>query len=144
MPSDFAFKTMNAVHRVILKVSGGRIGWSVQNMPVLELTTIGRKSGQPRTVMVTSPYQEGPVFVIVASRGGDENHPAWLLNLRDTPDVDVRVQGGDSQRMRATIADPDERRRLWPLVTADHKNYADYQTKTPREIPLVLLEPIPT
>ena len=144
MPSDFAFKTMNAVHRVILKVSGGRIGWSVQNMPVLELTTIGRKSGQPRTVMVTSPYQEGPVFVIVASRGGDENHPAWFLNLRDTPEVEVRVQGGDSQRMRATIADPDERRRLWPLVTADHKNYADYQTKTPREIPLVLLEPIPT
>ena len=144
MSSDFAFKTMNAVHRVILKVSGGRIGWSVQNMPVLELTTIGRKSGQPRTVMVTSPYQEGPVFVIVASRGGDENHPAWFLNLRDTPEVEVRVQGGDSQRMRATIADPDERRRLWPLVTADHKNYADYQTKTPREIPLVLLEPIPT
>jgi len=144
MSSDFAFKTMNAVHRVILKVSGGRIGWSVQNMPVLELTTIGRKSGQPRTVMVTSPYQEGPVFVVVASRGGDENHPAWFLNLRDTPEVEVRVQGGDSQRMRATIADPDERRRLWPLVTADHKNYADYQTKTPREIPLVLLEPIPT
>ncbi len=144
MPSDFAFRTMNAVHRAILKVSGNRIGWSAQNMPVLQLTTIGRKSGQPRTVMVTSPYQEGPVFVVVASRGGDENHPAWFLNLRDTPDVEVRVQGGDSQRMRATIADPDERRRLWPLVTADHKNYADYQTKTIREIPLVLLEPIPT
>jgi deazaflavin-dependent oxidoreductase (nitroreductase family) len=144
MPSDFAFKTMNAVHRAILKVSGNRIGWSAQSMPVLQLTTIGRKSGQPRTVMVTSPYQEGPVFVVVASRGGDENHPAWFLNLRDTPDVEVRVQGGDSQRMRATIADPDERRRLWPLVTADHKNYADYQTKTIREIPLVLLEPIPT
>jgi deazaflavin-dependent oxidoreductase (nitroreductase family) len=142
MPSDFQLKTMNAVHRVLLKLSGGRIGWSAQNMPVLELTTVGRKSGQPRKVMLTSPYQEGPVFVVVASRGGDDNHPAWFVNLRDKPDVEVRVQGGDTQWMRATIADPDERRRLWPLVTADHSNYAEYQTKTTREIPLVLLEPV--
>lgn len=141
MTSDFRFKAMNAVHRTLVKVSGGRIGWSAQNMPVLELTTIGRKSGQPRTVMLTSPYQEGPVFVVVASRGGDDSHPAWFLNLRDKPDVDVAVQGGASQRMHATIAGPEERRRLWPLVTADHKNYAAYQTKTSREIPLVLLEP---
>lgn len=141
VPSDFQMKTMNAVHRVLLKLSGGRIGWSAQNMPVLELATVGRKSGQPRKVMLTSPYQEGPVFVVVASRGGDDNHPAWFLNLRDNPDVEVRVQGSDPQRMRATIADPDERRRLWPLVTADHSNYAGYQTKTTREIPLVLLEP---
>lgn len=141
MPSDLALKTMNAVHRTLLKVSGGRIGWSAQNMPVLELTTTGRKSGQPRTVMLTSPYQEGAVFVVVASRGGDDTHPAWFLNLRDNPNVDVSVQGSPSHRMHARIAGADERRRLWPLVTADHKNYAAYQTKTSREIPLVLLEP---
>ena len=68
MPSDFALKTMNAVHRTILKVSGDRMGWTAGKMPVLELTTTGRKSGQSRTVMLTSPVQDGDTFVIVASK----------------------------------------------------------------------------
>ncbi|MFM7962378.1 MAG: nitroreductase family deazaflavin-dependent oxidoreductase, partial [Actinomycetota bacterium] len=55
MPSDFALKAMNSVHRIILGISGGRMGWDVGNMPVLELTTTGRKSGMPRSVMLTSP-----------------------------------------------------------------------------------------
>jgi deazaflavin-dependent oxidoreductase (nitroreductase family) len=141
MPSDLTLKTMNAVHRALLKVSGGRIGWQASNMPVLELTTTGRKTGQRRSVMLTSPVQEGDRIVIVASRGGDDQHPAWFLNLRDQPDVEVAFKGKPAQPMRARVANPDERARLWPLVTADHKNYADYQTKTTREIPLVLLEP---
>jgi len=140
MPSDAFLKGMNAFHRAILKLSGGRLGWSGQRMPVLELTTTGRKSGQPRTVMLTSPVQEGDTFVIVASRGGDDQHPAWFLNLRDNPDVEVTTREG-KRRMRARVASPEERARLWTLVTADHKNYAGYQTKTKREIPLVLLEP---
>lgn len=140
MPSDLFFKAMNAVHRVLLATSLGRIGWSVQNMPALELTTIGRRSGKPHTVMLTSPYQEGPAYVLVASRGGDDNHPAWFLNLREMAEVDVMLQGR-RQRMRVTVASPEERARLWPLVTAEHKNYADYQARTAREIPLVLLEP---
>ena len=140
MPSDAFLKGMNAFHRTILKLSGGRLGWSGQRMPVLELTTTGRRSGQPRTVMLTSPVQEGDTFVIVASRGGDDQHPAWFLNLRDNPDVEVTTREG-KRRMRARVASPEERARLWPLVTADHKNYAGYQTKTKREIPLVLLEP---
>lgn len=111
-------------------------------MPVLELTTTGRKSGQKRSVMLTSPLQEGSTIVIVASRGGDDHHPAWLLNLRDNPDVEVAFKGGPKQQMQARVATPEERARLWPLVTADHKNYANYQTKTDREIPLVLLEPM--
>ena len=120
-----------------------QIGWSALNMRVLELTTIGRKSGRPHTVLLTSPLQEGQVLVVVASRGGDHHHPAWFLNLRDTPEVDVSVQGGSVRRMRARVATSDERRVLWPRVTANHKNYAEYQTKTTREIPLVLLEPPP-
>ena len=143
MPSDLALKAMNGLHRAVLKVSGGRIGWSALNMRVLELTTIGRKSGRPHTVLLTSPLQEGQVLVVVASRGGDHHHPAWFLNLRDTPEVDVSVQGGSVRRMRARVATSDERRVLWPRVTANHKNYAEYQTKTTREIPLVLLEPLP-
>jgi deazaflavin-dependent oxidoreductase (nitroreductase family) len=142
MPSDLALKTMNGVHRAILKVSLGHLGWSGMNMPVLELTTIGRKSGQPRSVMLTSPYQEGSTVVIVASRGGDDVNPAWFLNLRDHPEVEVVMKGKPKQKMTARVASGDERARLWPLVVADHKNYADYQTKTEREIPLVLLDPI--
>jgi deazaflavin-dependent oxidoreductase (nitroreductase family) len=141
MPSDFTLKTMNTVHRVVLKVSGGRLGWNASKMPVLELTTTGRKSGERRSVMLTSPVQEGSTIVVVASRGGDDQHPAWFLNLRDNPDVEVVMGGKPKQHMRARVATPEERARLWPLVTADHKNYAGYQTKTTREIPLVLLEP---
>jgi deazaflavin-dependent oxidoreductase (nitroreductase family) len=141
MPSDFALKAMNATHRGLLKISGGRAGWNFSNMPVLELTTTGRKTGRSRSVMLTSPLQDGTSLVVVASRGGDDKPPAWFLNLRDNPDVEVALQGKPPQRMRARVATPEERSRLWPQVVADHKNYADYQTKTNREIPLVLLEP---
>jgi len=142
VPADFVLKTMNTVHRTILKVSGGRLGWETQKMPVLELTTTGRKSGKPHAVMLTSPVQEGDTYVIVASRGGDDHHPAWFLNLRDEPHVEVAIKGGPKQQMTATVASADDRARLWPLVTADHRNYAGYQKKTSREIPLVLLRPV--
>jgi len=135
-------KTMNSVHRGLLAVSGGRIGWKASGMPVLELTTIGRKSGQPRAVMLTSPIRLGDAIVIVASRGGDDTHPAWFLNLRDNPAVEVALQGGPKQPMTARVATAAERADLWPKLTAEHKNYAGYQTKTTREIPLVLLEQV--
>lgn len=143
MPSDFVLKTGNAVHRAVVKLSGGRLGWKALGMPVLELTTVGRRSGTPRTVLLTSPLQEGDTIVVVASKGGDDDHPAWFLNLREHPDVEVTVGGAAKRAMRARVATPDERARLWPLVTADHANYAGYQRKTTREIPLVLLEPTP-
>jgi deazaflavin-dependent oxidoreductase (nitroreductase family) len=142
MPSDFVLKTMNTLHRGLLKASGGRIGWNAAHMPVLELTTTGRKSGQPRSVMLTSPVQEGDAYVVVASRGGDDQHPAWFLNLRDNPDVEVVVGGKAKQRMTARIVSPEDRARLWPQITSAYKNYAAYQTKTTREIPLVMLEPV--
>jgi deazaflavin-dependent oxidoreductase (nitroreductase family) len=140
MPSDFALKTMNAVHRGLIKLTGGKVGWNVA-MPVLELTTTGRKSGQPRSVLLTSPHQEGDTLVVVASRGGDDTHPAWFLNLRDNPDVEVSFKGAPKRPMHARVADADERAKLWPKITADFKNYGQYQTKTEREIPLVFLEP---
>jgi deazaflavin-dependent oxidoreductase (nitroreductase family) len=140
MPSDLQLKAMNAIHRGLLTISGGRLGWRAGGMPVVELTTTGRKSGQPRTVMLTSPVQEGDAIVIVASRGGDDQHPAWFLNLRDHPDVEVAFAGKPKQAMRARVATPDERAALWPRVTSTYKGYANYQTKTDREIPLVMLE----
>jgi deazaflavin-dependent oxidoreductase (nitroreductase family) len=140
MPTDLQLKAMNAIHRGLLTISGGRVGWRAGGMPVVELTTTGRKSGQPGTVMLTSPVQEGDAIVIVASRGGDDHHPAWFLNLRDHPDVEVAFAGKPKQPMRARVATPEERARLWPRVTAGYKGYANYQTKTDREIPLVMLE----
>lgn len=141
MPSDAALKVMNGVHRAILKLSFGKVGWSAGGMAVLELTTTGRRSGEPRSVMLTSPVQEGDTVVVVASRGGDDTHPAWFLNLRDQPAVEVSLRGGPARPYTATVADAATRARLWPQITADHRNYAGYQRKTDREIPLVLLRP---
>ncbi len=142
MPSDVSLKAMNGIHRLLLRLSGGRLGWTAMDMPVLELTTTGRKSGQPRQVMLTSPVQEGAALVVVASRGGDDQPPAWFLNLKDNPEVQVSLQGQARVPMRARIAGPWERERLWMLVIADHENYAGYQARTSRQIPLVLLEPL--
>jgi deazaflavin-dependent oxidoreductase (nitroreductase family) len=141
MPSDLVLKSMNLVHRGVLAVSFGKLGWSAGGMGVLELTTTGRKSGEPRSVMLTSPLQEGDTIVIVASRGGDDQHPAWYLNLEANPAVQVVWKGKPKAAMQARTATAEERERMWPLITAKAKNYADYQTKTEREIPLVLLTP---
>jgi deazaflavin-dependent oxidoreductase (nitroreductase family) len=142
MPHDLVLKTMNTLHRGILALSGGRLGWEADNMPVLELTTTGRKSGQRRASMLTSPVQEGSALVIVASRGGDDHHPAWFLNLQANPDVEVALKGNAKVPMRARILTGEERRALWERVVAAQKRYAGYQSKTEREIPLVLLEPV--
>ncbi|MFN2539827.1 MAG: nitroreductase/quinone reductase family protein [Mycobacteriales bacterium] len=130
MPSDLLLKTTNSVHRFALKLTGGRVGWQLKGMPVVQLTTTGRKSGEPRTVMLTSPYQEDDTVVVVGSRGGDDKPPAWLLNVQASGDVRVAMNGGDPVPYGARVADPAERARLWPLVTKDYPHYAGYQTKT--------------
>lgn len=134
-------KSMNTFHRALLKASFGKVGWTAGGMTVLELTTTGRKSGQPRSVMLTSPLQVGDSLVIVASRGGDPVHPAWFLNLQANPDVEVDVKGAGRRPWTARVATAAERAEMWPTITAKYKNYANYQTKTDREIPLVLLTP---
>lgn len=141
MPSDLVLKSMNTVHRALRAVTFGKVGNSFSGMPVLELITTGRTSGQPRAVMLTSPLQEGDVLVVVASRGGDDHHPAWFLNLQANPSVQVALQGGPKQPMVARVATADERARMWPQITSKYANYAGYQQKTEREIPLVLLSP---
>ena len=141
MPSDLMMKSLNAVHRTLLRLTGGRIGREIGGMPVLELTTTGRRSGAPRAVMLTSPLRDGTAYVVVASRGGDDRHPAWFLNLRDEPQVQVAVRGGPRTPMVAIVATPEERARLWPQIAGRYRNYAGYQKRTQREIPLVLLRP---
>ena len=141
MPSDGFLKVMNGVHKGLLRFSGGRLGWTAADMPVLELITTGRRSGQPRSVMLTSPHSDGDRIVIVASKGGEDTHPAWFLNLRENPQVTVSMKGAPGVAMLASIASSEERDRLWPIVISDQVRYAGYQEKTDREIPLVLLEP---
>lgn len=141
MPSDAALKFMNTAHRALLKLSFGKIGWKAGSMPVLELTTVGRKSGQARSVMLTSPIQDGETIVIVASKGGEDSHPAWYLNLVANPEVEVAYAGAPKRPYAARVASAEERAELWPKVTSSYDNYAGYQRKTDREIPLVLLTP---
>ena len=125
----------------LLRFSGGRLGWTAADMPVLELTTTGRRSGRSRSVMLTSPHSAGDRIVIVASKGGEDTHPAWFLNLRENPQVVVSMKGAPGVTMLARVTSREERERLWPIVAEKYANYAGYQEKTDREIPLVLLEP---
>ena len=92
--------------------------------------------------MLTSPHQDGDSILIVASRGGDDTHPAWFLNLRDDPSVGVAMGGDASKPYTARILSSDERAGLWDTVTERYANYGGYQKKTDREIPLVFLDPV--
>ena len=130
MPSDLVLKTMNFVHRATLTLSFGKLGWHAGGMPVLELTTTGRKTGEARTSMLTSPLRLGYAYVVVASRGGDDRHPAWFLNLQANPAVEVSVAGAPRVPMTARVATPEEREEMWPEIAAKYKNYADYQKRT--------------
>ncbi|EFC85224.1 nitroreductase/quinone reductase family protein [Parafrankia sp. EUN1f] len=141
MVSERGFKAMNSAHRLLLKATRGRLGWHAIGMPVLELTTVGRRSGHQHTIMLTSPVRDGAAIVLVASRGGDDRHPDWFLNLRAQPDVEVRLRGDAWRPMRARVATEAERDRLWPRVVAGNRVYEGYQRKSKRVIPLVLLEP---
>ena len=136
---DMLAKRVNGVHQALFKLTDGRIGGRVAGMPAVMLTTTGRKSGQKRTAMLTSPVHDEDKIVLVASYGGDDRHPSWYLNLRDNPDVEI-IGLGRSGAMTARTATTDERSQLWPKVTAAYGGYANYQTKTDREIPLVILE----
>ena len=140
MGSDAVFKIANAAHRPLFRLSRGRIGGRMLGMPALVLTTTGRKSGAKRSVMLTSPLQLGESIVLVASRNGEPRNPDWLHNITADPAVEIELDG-TTRRMTARVADAAERAELWPRIVADHANYASYQAKTDREIPVVVLDP---
>lgn len=135
-------RAMNAVHGGTIRLTRGRLGWRLYGMPVVELTTVGRRSGQERTSLLTSPVQNGDAYVIVASRGGDPVHPGWYHNLVDRPEVMVRTGREPARPMRARVADGAERDELWKRILDYKPHYGGYQEKTTRVIPLVVLEPI--
>ena len=116
----------------------GEVGYIWNGVPTLILTTTGRRSGSRRSTPLIVG-RDGDDHVVVASKGGAPDHPAWYLNLVDRPEVEVQV-GADRFRARARTAEPGERERLWKLMTGIWPAYDDYQRKTDREIPVVVLE----
>ncbi len=137
---DAGFKAANLLHRTVFDVTKGWLGGKGKGMPVLKLTTTGRKSGQPRDTMLTSPVQDGNRLVLVASKGGDDRHPLWYLNLQAEPKVTVSM-GGRVWPMVARTAGAEEKTELWPAIVSANPGYAGYQQKTDRDIPVVILEP---
>ncbi|MDQ1402302.1 MAG: hypothetical protein QOG03_618 [Actinomycetota bacterium] len=134
------FKVVTGFHEAIFKATQGRLGGRVAGMPVLILHTTGRKSGQRRSTMLTTPVKDEDRIVIVASKGGDPKHPTWFLNLEANPDVEVTIDGG-TKPMKARTATKAEKDELWPQITGTYKGYAGYQQRTDRDIPVVILEP---
>jgi len=133
-------KTMSVLNTWAYRLTGGRLGGKfVGGAPVLLLTTIGRRSGQPRTAPLLY-LQEGESYVIVASKGGMSHHPLWYHNLQSNPEVEVEV-GREKKRMVARRASKEEKATLWPKLVAMYKSYDDYQARTERDIPVVILEP---
>jgi len=128
-------------HTFLYRRTGGRLGHSVPGVggKMLLLDHVGAKSGTRRT----SPLlyiDDGEDLVVVASKGGFPKHPAWFHNLLANPDTTVQV-GSEVRDVRARVATPAERERLWPEAVAAYGAYAEYQARTPRQIPLVILEP---
>jgi deazaflavin-dependent oxidoreductase (nitroreductase family) len=121
--------------------TGGRDGHLWRGVPTLLLTTRGRRSGKlRRTALIYG--RAGDSYLVVASSGGAPRHPAWYLNLAADPLVEVQVLD-DTFRARARTATAEERAELWRIMTSIWPSYDEYQTKTDREIPLVILEPEP-
>jgi len=129
------------LHRAVYRFSGGRLGGRLLGMPVLLLTTTGRRSGKPQTTALTF-FAEGRNFIVIASNGGEPLHPAWFLNLRAHPDVHVQI-GRRLMGVRGREVQGAERERLWARITSLQPSYARYQARTSRRIPVVVLEPVP-
>ena len=109
-----------------------------EGVPCLVLTTTGRTSGQERKFALIYQEVDGD-YVIVASKGGSPNHPGWYLNLVAEPEVKVQVKA-DKFTAKARTANDEERAKLWPIMAKVWPDYDNYQTKTDRKIPVVILE----
>lgn len=139
-PGTLKAKLVNLLPKanvLVYRWSGGRLGGRMEDLPVLILHTVGRKSGKPRQ----SPLlylQDGEDYVIVGSRGGADAPPAWWLNLQATPEATVEIQG-TRRPVAARRATGAEKAGYWPRLTARYPFYDDYQARTDREIPVIVL-----
>ena len=124
-------------HVKVYRETNGEQGYLWNGAPILLLTTTGRKSGEARTSALIFG-RDGDDLLLVASQGGAPTHPNWYHNLNANPDVEVQVQG-DVFRATARTANDDEKARLWSIMTDVWPNYDQYQERTDRQIPLVVL-----
>jgi deazaflavin-dependent oxidoreductase (nitroreductase family) len=129
------------MHSRVYRLTGGKVGGRIGKVPVLLLTTIGRRSGQPRTQPLAYTHV-GDGYAVIASKGGAAQHPFWYLNLRANPLAEVTV-GREKRTVRARDAQGDERERLWRALADLYPAYDRYAQKTSRRIPVVVLEPAP-
>jgi deazaflavin-dependent oxidoreductase (nitroreductase family) len=131
--------TLEHGHRFLLAITGGRFPKTVAGMKTLEIHVKGRKSGKTFSNMLTTPVYDDKKVVIIASKGGSQDHPDWYKNLTANPDIEVTIDG-ETKPMRARTASADEKAELWPQVVKAYKGYAGYQKNTDRDIPVVILE----
>lgn len=129
---------LGAEHARVYRETNGETGFIWNGVPVLLLTTTGRKSGEPRTVPLIY-RQVGDRSVIIASKGGSATHPAWYLNILENPEVEIQIKG-DVFKARARTAAGPERQELWDEAASAWPGYNVYQTRTDRLIPVVALE----
>ena len=128
------------VHVAVYRATGGTVGHRMPfTPPMLLLDHLGAKTGQPRTTALAY-VEDGEDLVLVASKGGHPRNPGWYHNLLAHPDTTIQV-GARRSAVRARVATPEERARLWPKTVAAYRGYLGYQERAEREIPLVILEP---
>ncbi|MBI3744229.1 MAG: nitroreductase family deazaflavin-dependent oxidoreductase [Chloroflexi bacterium] len=139
MPSKVFFKAMTVVNNAVYRATGGRVGGKFGTLPVVLVTVTGRKTGKRRTLPL-GYLADGDRYVLVASKGGAPAHPDWFLNMMAKPEVIVR-HGRRDQAMVARQASLEEKASLWPRLLKIYPPYQDYQKKTSRDIPVVILEP---
>jgi F420H(2)-dependent quinone reductase len=124
----------------LYNVSGGRIGGKMGQVPVLLLTTVGRKSGKQRTLPLVY-IMDGPAYVITASAGGADKNPGWFFNIRSNPQATIQVKDKHIN-VTAEVAEPEKKSELWSQLVEVAPNFAGYQKRTSREIPMVILHPV--
>jgi len=136
---DSSVKRWSALHRVLYETTNGVLGRRLAGNDMLLLTTRGRSTGEPHTVPLLY-LREADRLLVIASYGGRDRHPEWYLNLLANPSVTTRV-AERTLAMTARTASSAERAGWWPKVVASYGDYAVYQARTDREIPVVALEP---
>lgn len=127
------------MHIALYRRTNGAIGSRMGGRSLLLLTTIGRKSGQERTTPLLY-MEDGNDYILIASYGGAPQDPQWFRNLVENPQAKIQI-GSKVIDVTTRKANPEERSRIWPIVTGQFQNFADYQKKTTREIPVVILTP---
>jgi F420H(2)-dependent quinone reductase len=139
-PGTLKAKLVNLIPRanvIVYRRSKGRFGGQMQDLPVLILHTVGRKTGKPRQSPLLC-IQDGETYAVVGSRGGSDAPPAWWLNLQARPEATIEIRG-TKRAMFARIATADEKALYWPRLVAGYSFYDDYQARTAREIPVIVL-----